>query len=307
MSHKNKVSLYMQMTAAFEDKFSPGRSKHEDKAADGISERIYSYSTLESYKKHGGYFIRYCKEQHGCRNLEDCRQYVDEWLQTRFGLSAYTVKLEAAALAKLYGCSTTSFIQTPRRRREDIQRSRGPKMRDRFFSEEKNKDFVTFCRCTGLRRRELTVLIGSKLIYEDNKYYILVDKGAKGGKRREAPVIGSSEEVETVKRIMRAAGAGKVFEKVPGGADVHGYRAEYATRIYKSLERPLEVCKSTPFYNPLHNNGKGKQKGGYDKNSVYWFRKDRAGEWLDKAAMLEASRALGHNRICVVGEHYIRK
>jgi hypothetical protein len=26
----------------------------------------------------------------------------------------------------------------------------------------------------------------------------------------------------------------------------------------------------------------------------------------DKAAMLEASKALGHNRISVVGEHYLR-
>ena len=35
-------------------------------------------------------------------------------------------------------------------------------------------------------------------------------------------------------------------------------------------------------------------------------RKDEAGKKLDKAAMLVCSKALGHNRISVVADNYIR-
>ena len=116
----------------------------------------------------------------------------------------------------------------------------------------------------------------------------------KGGKYRAVPVI---NDVEAVERLCRAAGNGKVFAKVPAAMDVHSYRAQYATDLYRMYARPLEECKRTPFYDP--------QKKREYTNSVYYFRRDRAGEWLDRAAMLRASRALGHNRICVVGEHYI--
>ena len=42
------------------------------------------------------------------------------------------------------------------------------------------------------------------------------------------------------------------------------------------------------------------------KGDVYVCRKDEAGRKLDKAAMLICSKALGHNRISVVADNYIR-
>lgn len=65
--------------------------------------------------------------------------------------------------------------------------------------------------------------------------------------------------------------------------DVHGYRAVYATEVYAMYARD-EIPKE-------------------DK---YICRKDQKGIILDKKAMLEASKALGHNRIDVVAGHYIR-
>jgi len=44
------------------------------------------------------------------------------------GYSAWTVKKEAAALAKLYHCRTTDFkVELPARHREEIERSRDTK------------------------------------------------------------------------------------------------------------------------------------------------------------------------------------
>ena len=137
MSHKNKKSLVRQVQEAYDNMLAIGQSKHQDKIRGDTFGKIYSWNTYKSYMKHANYFTRYCRDIHGCRTLEECRLYVDEWLQHRIDnrLSAYTIKLESAALGKLYGCRTTEFIKTPSRKRENIQRSRGDKVRDYHFSE----------------------------------------------------------------------------------------------------------------------------------------------------------------------------
>ena len=93
-----------------------------------------------------------------------------------------------------------------------------------------------------------------------------------------------NEYRDRVIEIMDRAGEGFVFPTVPNGMDVHSYRAEFATAMYKRLARPV-------FRIP--------------DSERYYCRKDRKGTVLDKRAMLEVSRALGHNRISVIAEHYL--
>lgn len=296
-------TLVKQIQDTLQNKLCIGESKHLAKADHTAQNGIYAYSTFRTYMKHANYFAQYCKEKHGCKTLEQCRPYIDEWLSSRSRLSPYTQKLEAASLAKLYGCSTKNFVQTDTRNRDNITRSRGEKVRDSHFSEANHRDLVDFCRSTGLRRGELECLRGDSLTYKDGKAYIHITSGAKGGRERFAPIIGDVAKVES---MMKAAGSGKVFEKVPNGADIHGYRSDYATAIYKQHARSYEACCKTRFWNREHFNGKGQSKGGFDNDSVYRMRGSHKGEWLDKEAMRIASEALGHNRISVVGEHYIR-
>ena len=125
-------------------------------------------------------------------------------------------------------------------------------------------------------------MTGDKLIEKDGKYYIKVDVGSKGGRYREAPVTGHVNEV--VER-MRAAGTGKVFEKIPNGADIHSYRGDYCTAIYKAHERDPKTI------NPSER---------------YCCRGDLKGTWYDRRAMKIASEALGHSRISIIAEHYIK-
>jgi integrase len=289
-------SLTYQVKKTLDDKLAIGRSKHQDKLKGVAQDKIYSWSTYKTYMKHNNYFVKWAKETYGARTLQECRPYVDEWLTKRAneGLSAYTQKLEASALAKMYGCSTKDFVKTEVRHRADITRSRGEKVRDRHFSEERNKEFVEFCKSTGLRRSELQALTGDKLIFKEGKPYIVVDKGTKGGRYREAPVIGNKE---LVIQKMQSAGSSKVFDKIPNGADIHGYRSDYATSYYKSIARPIEDIP----YDKV-NKGSGRPY----QSEVYHCRGDLKGVKYDKVAMLEVSRALGHNRISVIAGHYIR-
>ena len=284
MGHKSKKSLLQQMTAVFQDMLKIGESKHTHKIAGDASEYIFSWSTYRAYTKHARYFLTWAKNKYKCKTLAEARQYADEWLQLRIdeGKSAYTIKLELAALCKLYGDTAADYIKTPPRLRKNIVRSRGKAIRDAHFSEANHADFCEFARNTGLRRAELKGLTGDQVLQENGKWYVLVNKMSKGGRPRKAPIIGN---VAKIVSMMQAAGTGKVFEKIPNGADIHSYRAEYATQVYLNHARPL---KTLP------------------KDEIYYCRKDRKGVWFDRMAMLEASRALGHNRVCVVGEHYIR-
>lgn len=315
-----KESLVRQIQVCFDSKLAIGESKHAVKSAENKLKRemqmagaspeeikaelykhpefshakIYSWETYRSYMKHANYFAKYCKETHGCKTLDECRPYVDEWLQSRSDLSAYTLKLESAALAKLYDVSTEEFLPTRSRDRHEIKRSRGTAARDKGFSLTKNADLIEFCRSTGLRRAELQQLRGDMLIEDaEGNLFIHVTKASKGGRERMSPVV---HNPELVKRMMNEAGSEKVFPRIHSKADIHGYRAEYATEIYEKYARPIDEIP----YDRV-NKGTGRKY----QSEVYYCRNDRAGIRLDKVAMLKASQALGHNRISVVGEHYL--
>ncbi len=257
-----------------------GESKHIAKQK-GALDGIYSYGTFKTYTKHTFHFLKWARREHKCKDVAEARAYVDEWLNVEgAGLSAYTIKLRASALAKLYSCSSKEFISTPPRRRQDIKRSRGPAVRDRHFSESVNADFVAFCCTTGLRRHEIAQVTAKSLVYIDGQPYLHV-KG-KGGLWRDAPIIGP-HAAAVVARIS-AAGDGSVWPQIPSNADIHGYRREYAQTIYAMYARDAATLPRAERYD---------------------CRRDLVGVHYDRAAMLIASRALGHNRISVIAGHYL--
>ncbi len=312
-----------------------GESKKAAVADGKEKDKIFSYNTYKSYWKHIKYFIKYIKENHPeCTTLKSARKYVNEWLQSRTdqGLSAWTVQLEAKAIGKLYGIQPDdeNYFKPPKRNREDIKRSRGDRVRDRHFSKTNNDELIKFCRGTGLRRSELEELRGKDLVNraqieaeisrmeavpEDHRsptdakrlamlqdtrlfqgeYFTYVRNG-KGGRARLSPIIGQNTE-QIVERIRNTPAEEKVWQHVHKSADIHGYRAEYATAIYKNHARAI---KDIPY--DRVNRGTGRKY----QSEVYVCRKDEAGKKLDKAAMLVCSKALGHNRISVVADNYIR-
>lgn len=312
-----------------------GESKREAKDKGTDKEKIFSFNTYKAYWKHTKYFIQYIKENHpDCTTLKSAKKYVNEWLQVRAeqGLSAWTVQLEAKAMGKLYGISPDdeNYFKPPKRNRADITRSRGDAVRDRHFSTTNNDELIKFCKGTGLRRGELSELRGGELRTKaqieqeikqieatpgkdrtdeetrrlgvlkdtrlfDSEYYVFVRNG-KGGRERLSPIVGKNVE-QIVKRIKSTPEGEKVWQHVHKCADIHSYRAQYATDIYRAHARPIEQIP----YDKV-NKGTGKRY----QSEVYSCRKDEAGKKLDKAAMLVCSKALGHNRISVVADNYIR-
>lgn len=312
-----------------------GESKKEAVANGTEKEKIFSFNTYKSYWKHTKYFIKYIKENHPeCTTLKSAKKYVNEWLQTRVdqGLSAWTVQLEAKAMGKLYGISPDdeNYFKPPKRNREDIKRSRGDRVRDKHFSKTNNDELIKFCKGTGLRRAELGELRGKDLVTREQieaeiaqlesrpaaeltpadtkrlemlqdtrlfeRDYFTHVRNGKGGRERMSPIIGPNTE-QIVERIKSTPAEEKVWQHIHQSADIHGYRAEYATIIYKAKARAIEEIP----YDRV-NRGTGRKY----QSEVYTCRKDEAGRKLDKAAMLVCSKALGHNRIEVVANNYIR-
>lgn len=338
MGRRNKAyskDLHQQAYDRLTAMQSFGESKRDAKENGTDREKIFSFNTYKAYWKHTKYFIQYIKENHpDCTTLKSARKYVNEWLQARAdqGLSAWTVQLEAKAMGKLYGISPDDekYFKPPKRNRADIKRSRGDKVRDRHFSITNNDELIKFCRGTGLRRGELSELRGGELRTKeqieqeiskieaipepekskedlrrlqvlkdtrlfDSEYYVYVRNG-KGGRERLSPIVGKNIE-QIVERIRNTPEGEKVWQHVHKSADIHGYRAEYATAIYKAHARAIEEIP----YDRV-NRGTGRRY----QSQVYTCRKDEAGKKLDKAAMLICSKALGHNRISVVADNYIR-
>lgn len=336
---RNRHSLSYQAKQILDRKLRIGESKHELKRkGEDVSEWIFSYSTYTSYLKHINYFINYARKEYATefgkqpRNLEDCRKYVEPFMRESIAKhSPWTCQLQICALGKLYNCRTTDFgIDIPKRKRSQIKRSRHSNQMDKHFSEKKNADLVCFCKCCGLRRRELAAIKGSDLYIDENGIYKLnVTKASKGGRPRQVTICyENQEELDTVIRLCKEAGNSNIFKKISSAADVHYYRHIFALRTYEKHARSFKEYKNERiviFRNRVigsYKTANGKKdfltfesickankiplnaKGLRDVSSAYYCRDDLKGKVLDRKAMLICSQALGHNREQVL-QNYI--
>lgn len=340
MGRKNKFyskTLHQQAYDKLTSMQAFGESKQEAMKDGTYKDKIFSFDTYKGYWKHIKYFIKYVQEQYPkCTTMKSAKKYVNEWLQKREAenLSASTLHLEAKALGKLYGINPDDedYYQPPKRRREDVKRSRGTAVRDKHFSEKNNDELIKFCKGTGLRRCELSAIKGCDIItkteieaeiaqleqipesertaavekrigilkdtrYFEEKYYIHIRKGiGKGGRERYSPIIGENQK-QIVERMKNTPEDKKVWQHIHGGADIHNYRAVYATKIYTDHARKIE---DIPYDRINKGTGRRYQSG------VYTCRKDEAKRKLDRAAMAMCSKALGHNRPSIFADSYLR-
>lgn len=260
-----------------------GESKHADKLA-GVDtgQKIYSYSTYENYLAEGRRFVRWCKEHTDAKTLDEMREHREDYIRDNLsrGLSAATVKKRVSALTKIYG--DRPAVELPDRRRANITRSRRENTNSANFSEERNGPIVDFCRATGLRRHELAKVTTDMVQARDGRLWVVGVKG-KGGRVRDVPVALGGEEAVLAAAYGRQPGE-RLWERIPAHMDVHACRADYCAAIYRE-----------------HARGRDR----IPPSQRYCCRRDLKGTWYDKAAMMEASRALGHSRIDVIAEHYL--
>ena len=258
-----------------------GQSKHDAKAdAHGRAvEGIYSYNTMDKYIKVCTQFAEWCKQEYGCKTINECRQYSQAYIDSRQNLSASTLKLDVSALNKLYGENVCHSEKS--RLRSQITRSRT--YTDRSIKAEKqNPDITEFCRATGLRRKELVAVRSCDIkTGKDGKLYVQVQQG-KGGKFRSLEVL---EDKKGFVLRYQSDSKERIFDNVPGNLDVHMYRSEYARALYNQ------------YYNESDKK--------LEERNLYYCRGDKKGVVYDRDVMLKVSQNLGHNRVSVIAGHYL--
>ena len=247
--------------------------------------RIHAFETRENYQKITMRFIDWVRVRHNIRDLARIDLEADKlaslYLLERIAqqYSAWTLSTERSALRLFFqDRQLTDSIELPKRRREDIKRSRRPAKRDQHINLENWQHVINFCLASGLRREELRDLYVREVYHRthDRQLVVFVRHG-KGGKDREVPVFPGREQA-VLSQVTGKPPGEHVFARISSLLDIHSYRRRFAQELYEYRSgRPLP-----PLEGRLES------------------------EALDLDAALYVSRCLGHNRIDIIFGHYIR-
>lgn len=263
-----------------------GVSKHSIKNVHNASPYIHSHNTYMTYRQQCDRFGKWAHE-HGYTDPEVAKGAIPEYIEQlkSEGKSAWTIYTALCAVCKAFEIDTKEVsVEVPKRRREDITRSRMPVENDRHISPVTNSSLITFCQCFGLRHeKELVKVTGKQFRYRSDGRLVVSVYG-KGGKWREVEFFGTAAEQKICERIIAAAGDGVLFPKTPSNFDAHYYRSVFACRAYRALARDTAVLP---------------------KQDLYICRKDMKGQIYDRRALKKVSRLLGHNRLDVVVNNYL--
>lgn len=309
-----RKSLENQITHNLKNKTRYGESRHEEKQdlrdkgeyEFGVHTTfIHSRETFNTYREVGSRYAHWLVEEKGLAKYTDFRKidddYAREYLEYRRdhdNVSIYTLKMERSALGKIY--DHTIKIDLPERSHEDISRSRDDVEYDRHFSLEKNSELVDMARACGFRRGDLENARLGDFREKDGHLYVHIEK-SKGGRDRDAPVLRSLEpKIKEILKDREEQGYSpkdKVFEKVHDAMDVHSFRREYAKELYEDVSKDSDYRSVVlSLYNPRIEDCRTDMYHGRGEDNFHGLRDD----------IYCVSQALGHNRLDVTVNHYLK-
>lgn len=315
-----RVSTLEQMQKNLNSKMRLGESRHlakdmarqelqrlaPDKGVSAVLVRvdtIHSIRTRQAYEEHCTHFIQYCQQHCGkgkYTSLEKLEPLAKDYLAygEEKGLSLYTLKAEKSALGKLYGHEIDYRFQQARTI-DKIKRSRETRenQMDKHFSEKRNINLVTVCKGTGGRREDIGKLTPKDFFYDDKENLWVCFNGSKGGRDRVAPVL--PQYKESIERFLSTKGKDeKLFDKVHSACDIHAYRREYAQSLYNIVKEDRDKQREYASMYPSRE-----RKG----NDTYYARGDKETRFSGKKNdICIVSQALGHNRLDVTVNHYLK-
>lgn len=214
---------------------------------------ITDNQTVTAYKKDCKLFAVYCKEQ-GVKRPDQLEGREKELLQAyekrleASGYSASTIHRRLAAPCKATGISM-SEIEKPKRTSGKITRSRNKKANKQGkieATEARYNRLICLQKAVGIRRAELSRLIGTDLTEDESGYLCVNVSRGKGGKRQLQRIL--PEDEKSVIKIFRDVDPDqKLFssDEMNNKIDLHGIRREHAQRAYKYY---CNCLKNEPGY-----------------------------------------------------------
>lgn len=260
---------------------------------------VYGYQTAHTYMRQLTLFSRYCVHEHGLRHIDQLTQEIGEqYIQmlSALGYSAWSVDTAASALNKAMGWTISpKKLGLPPRRKSDIWRCRAEPKPVYVDTEQQ-----TVARASGMRRMSVTKFRGCDCVRNADNQVIGIHVKEKGGKHRIAPILAAyvAEVTAIIDAAVAVRGTTKpVFESYTRRVCNHRLRAEYAANLLHQLEDE-RAAGTAPF-------------GGQWKTCDYCRLKGKdrnrgpQTQGHDTELLGAVSGALGHNRVCVVLDHYM--
>lgn len=323
MSKQKLGSLKYQITQRLKGLNRLGESKHQAKedykracaTRPGVkynpayARGIFSSKTMDAYKQSAMEFSNWFKENHpDIRDINNItKDHTIAYLQQRQteGKSAWTTSKDMSALNKVFNLHVTKSDAGLRERSyKNTTRSREDRAHDSKYNPKNYEKQIAVSQAFGLRRE--SIYGGQYQVkdvslfrnHNDGKLYAAVIE--KGGRYREAPCLSSMQPTiermyphiqerdpltkEQFQALYHSQGD-YLFDKYTTKIDNHAFRHEYARNLYQEImdRRQQEELQQ---------------------------QRDQAEEQLyrgyNRAILEEVSQALGHNRVNVVVEHYLR-
>ena len=193
--------------------------------------------TEKQYRNHAIKFANWCKEQYGCRMLDECSTHVQDYADflVAQGKSPSTIHTYLAGICRICGVPLAD-IQKPIRVIAENTRSRGMKAVDerKDAGREASPRLHDFAAIVGIRRNEYLHLTPDDLVLDDFGHPCVLVRKGKGGKQQLQRIL--PEELESVKAVFdHPADERHLFSKaeLTNKIDLHHLRALRAQRMYR--------------------------------------------------------------------------
>lgn len=193
--------------------------------------------TEKQYRNHAIKFANWCKEQYGCRMLEECSTHVQDYADflVAQGRSPSTIHTYLAGICRICGVPLAD-VQKPIRVVAENTRSRGMKAVDSRTdsSREASPRLYDFAQVVGIRRAEYLHLTPDDLVFDDFGHPCILIRKGKGGKRQLQRIL--PEELPAIKAVFDApADEQHLFsrDELKNKIDLHHLRALRAQKMYR--------------------------------------------------------------------------
>lgn len=193
--------------------------------------------TEKQYRNHAIKFANWCKEQYGCRMLEECSAHIQDYADflVAQGRTPSTIHTYLAGICRICGIPLAD-IQKPIRVVAENTRSRGTKAVDgrADSSREASPRLYDFAQVVGIRRAEYLHLTPDDLVFDDFGHPCILIRKGKGGKRQLQRIL--PEKLPAIKVVFDApADEQHLFsrDELKNKIDLHHLRAQRAQKMYR--------------------------------------------------------------------------
>lgn len=285
-----------------------GDSKHKDKINMRLkptesSGKIYNHKSFKVYLNGVNKFCDYLESKGIAKTIpyEQARNYCKEFLQNELKTkSAYTVASYKASLNMVYKDNKIDY----KINKADTSITRGRTASKSHIAVDKTtkdyKDIKTLAIATGGRRSDLQNLKAENIKVINGHVYVKFEN-SKGGRDRVSHVLPQYEnKVLELKQQAEANSRELIIQnKINSGINIHGFRRSYARQSYNTASRDIDFRnRLADFYSIKSEPGSTyitKETANHSGSITY-----------DRQCLEIASKGLGHNRIDVIVNNYMK-